>query len=94
MVRLGLQGVELLTTGRLTLPMKPHEAELVKDIRTGKFTMQECLDIAELLEDELRVLKNTSSLRPHPDRYKLNRWLIDAYRRSWLDKAQWGYTLG
>jgi hypothetical protein len=94
MIRLGMQGVELLETGRLTLPMPLWQADLIKEIRTGKHSMQDCLDMAERLEERLRELKNTSSLREHPDRYRVNRWLIDAYRRSWLDKGQSGYSLG
>ena len=36
MVRLGFQGVELLETGRITLPMPPRERALVRSIRKGR----------------------------------------------------------
>jgi hypothetical protein len=84
MVRLGYQGVELLRTGRLTLPMRAYERELVKDIRLGEWTMQECLDLAEDLEAQIRSLIAVSSDLPaQPDYDKLNAWMCESYRRVW-----------
>jgi hypothetical protein len=72
------------------------ESAILKEAgrHTGQHSMQDVLDMAERLEGVLRDLMITSTLREHPDRYRVNRWLIDAYRRSWLDKGQWGYSLG
>ena len=36
MLRLGFQGVELLTTGRLSLPMREPERSFLLDVRRGK----------------------------------------------------------
>jgi hypothetical protein len=83
MVRLGLQGVELLTTGRITLPMPQQERELVRAVRAGRVTMDEALDIAGDLEALLRDLTESSPLRAEPDREAADAWLIGAYRRAW-----------
>lgn len=83
MVRLGFQGVELLTTGRITLPMPAQERELVRAIRAGRVTMEEALDIAGDLETLLRDLTESSPLRAEPDRDAADAWLVSAYRRSW-----------
>lgn len=83
MVRLGFQGVELLTTGRITLPMPGQERELVRAIRGGRVTMEEALDIAGDLEALLRDLTESSPLRAEPDRETADAWLVSAYRRSW-----------
>jgi hypothetical protein len=40
MVRLGFQGIELLKTGRLTLPMPEETRGIVRCIRRGELTMQ------------------------------------------------------
>src|SRR5215813_2778951 len=43
MLRLGFQGVELLTTGRLSLPMREPARSFLLDVRRGKVGEQECL---------------------------------------------------
>jgi hypothetical protein len=83
MVRLGFQGVELLTTGRITLPMPAQERELVRAIRSGRVKMEDALGIAADLEELLRDLTETSPLRAEPDRDAANIWLCAAYERAW-----------
>ena len=83
MVRLGFQGVELLVTGRMTLPMPQQERELVRSIRMGQVKMEEALSIAADLEGLLRGLTETSSLRAEPDRDAADAWLVGAYERAW-----------
>jgi uncharacterized protein len=87
MVRLGYQGVELLETGRITLPMPQAQRDLVKDIRRGRHTMQEALDMAAGLEARLRALTGESPLREEPDRDAANAWLVGAYERAWAGEA-------
>jgi hypothetical protein len=83
MIRLGMQGKELLETGRLTLPMHEWQRDLIKEIRTGQHSMQDVLDMAERLESQLLELMVTTSLPEHPDRDAVNAWLIDAYQETW-----------
>lgn len=85
MVRLGFQGIELLQTGNLTLPMPEETRGIVRSIRQGQLTMQEALDLAEALEGNLRALIGTSPLPEHPDREAADRWLIGAYQRAWRE---------
>ena len=49
MLRLGFQGVELLTTGRLSLPMREPERSFLLDVRRGKVSA----DLAIALRDEI-----------------------------------------
>jgi len=56
MVRLGIQGVEFLTTGRLTLPMAEPERSWIRSIRVGQVTQQEVLSRCGELERELKDL--------------------------------------
>lgn len=83
MVRLGFQGVELLETGRITLPMPESQRDLVKDIRRGRYTMEQALEIAGDLEARLRVLTEESPLRAEPGRDAADAWLVGAYGRAW-----------
>lgn len=83
MVRLGVQGVELLETGRITLPMPQPWLTWIRDLRTGGHTMREALDAAAGLENRIRTLLTTSPLPEHPDYVAADRWLISAYQQAW-----------
>ena len=54
MLRLGFQGIELLTTGRLELPIPDPAGELLRDVRRGKITYDEVMDIVGGLEVDLK----------------------------------------
>lgn len=83
MVRLGVQGVELLETGRITLPMPEPWLTWIRDLRQGRHTQTEAIDAATELEGQLLRLADSSDLPPYPDRVKADAWLVEAYRRTW-----------
>lgn len=83
MIRLGLQGLELARTGRITLPMPPAARQHVRDIREGRVPLSNVLQFGGELERELADLQDTSSLRDAPDKAAANRWLYDAYELHW-----------
>jgi uncharacterized protein len=83
MIRLGLQGVELLQTGRITLPMPADQRELVRSVRLGQRTMRQALGIAEDLSNQLAALARRSPLPGEPDRERVDQWLVSAYQRKW-----------
>lgn len=83
MVRLGVQGVELLTTGFITLPMPEPWRTWIVELRTGGHSMTDALEVAEDLEKQLRELITTSPLPERPDRKAADAWLISAYRCAW-----------
>jgi len=81
--RLGYQGLELLETGRLTLPMAEPERSRVMAIRTGERSYEEALAEIEQVEQKLAAALERTSLPAAPDRAAVNSFLIEAYRRSW-----------
>lgn len=83
MCRLGVQGVELLTTGTITLPVPEPHRGLLMEIRRGEVEEREAIYWAEKLEQELKVLASDSDLPEHPDRDALNEWLVSTYVREW-----------
>lgn len=83
MLRLGFQGMELLTTGRLSLPMREPARSFLLDVRRGKVSEQECLARAVELEQQLTELATTSPLPPEPDEARVEAWVLSAYRRRW-----------
>lgn len=86
MVRLGVQGVELLTTGRISLPIPQPWRAWIRQLRTGGHSMDAALEAAEDLESQLRELIATSPLREYPDRDAADAWLISAYQRAWASQ--------
>jgi hypothetical protein len=83
MLRLGFQGVELLTTGRLSLPMREPERSYLLDVRRGRLSEEACFTRAGELERELEDLATSSPLPAEPEEERVERWAIEAYRRQW-----------
>ncbi|WP_017600846.1 nucleotidyltransferase domain-containing protein [Nocardiopsis lucentensis] len=83
MVRLGLQGVELMETGDLTLPVPEPDRSWLRALRRGEHTKREALDRAHELEDRLASLCETTRLPDRPDTDWADRWLVQAYQRTW-----------
>ncbi|MBR8740799.1 DNA polymerase beta superfamily protein [Nocardiopsis sp. MG754419] len=83
MVRLGLQGVELLETGRLTLPTPEPDRSWLLALRRGEYTRAEALARTGELEERLAELCHTSFLPELPDATWADQWLGDTYRRHW-----------
>lgn len=81
--RLGYQGLELLATGRLTLPMSEPARSRTMAIRTGERSFEEAIAEIEEVERLLAEALERTSLPPEPDRERVNSFLVDAYRRAW-----------
>lgn len=82
-LRLGHQGVELLETGRLTLPMPEPTRAHVRDVREGRVPIHDVLTEAGELERRLKDLLTTSPLRDEPDTETVEAWMLDAYWQNW-----------
>ncbi len=82
-VRLGFQGVELLTTGEIQLPMEGLALETCRDIRAGKWTKEDGLDLIEHLEEDLKYAIDHSDLPDHGDRITMSKILHDIYTYEW-----------
>lgn len=87
MVRLGIQGVELLTTGKITLPMPVDERNWLIDLRNGKHTLREALDAADALLEQLNYLKLHADLPEQPNRKRIDGWLVGVYNQHWDEKG-------
>jgi uncharacterized protein len=81
--RLGLQGVELLSTGRLTLPLAEPDRSRVMAIRTGQLSLDETLAEIDEIERQLHAAVESSSLREEPDFEVVNEFPVDSYRERW-----------
>jgi hypothetical protein len=81
--RLGYQGLELLETGWLTLPMPEPERSRVMGIRTGERTFEEAIAEIDEVERRLAAALEKTLLPAEPDRVAIDRFLVEAYRRAW-----------
>lgn len=82
-LRLGLQGVELLTTGRITLPVpEPHRGYL-RAIRAGQVPLGEVVDAVSDAEQHLERLRASAAVPAEPDRRWVDDWLHRAHLTYW-----------
>lgn len=82
-LRLGWQGIELLTTGELTLPLPEPIRSHILQVREGKFILAEVDAEAEDYERQLSELLTTSPLPEQPDRAQIEAWMLNTYRDNW-----------
>lgn len=86
-VRLGLQGVELLTTGRITLPIPEPSRSWLHDLRIGKIRKETVLEVIDTTRNELVARTASSDLPDRCDYDRLNQWLIGTYTQWWDDQG-------
>lgn len=81
-LRLAVQGVELLTTGRLSFPMNDYRTYL-REVREGKHQLQDVLTLVGEKERELKDLVDTGPLSESPDRDAVETWMLERYWEHW-----------
>jgi hypothetical protein len=86
-LRLGLQGVELLSTGRITLPVPEPDREYLRSIRRGERPLAEVLDAIAAAEARLERLRDSASVPDEPDRGWVDDWLHRCYLEFWACMA-------
>jgi uncharacterized protein len=85
LIRLGYQGCEFLSTGKITLPMPDESLTAgcllnVLDVRYGKWSMAQVISESEALQARMEALLATTELPEEPDWDRLSEWLTDWYR--------------
>ncbi|MDP9431381.1 MAG: nucleotidyltransferase domain-containing protein [Actinomycetota bacterium] len=86
-LRLGVQGVELLTAGRITLPVSGPAGDYVRRVRRGDVALAEVLDRLNSVQQELTRLRSDAAIPPQPDRNWVNGWLHRSYTGFWAARA-------
>jgi hypothetical protein len=85
-LRLGVQGVELLSTGRITLPVPEPSRELLRTVRRGELSLPAVLDLIGDAERQLVSLQSTPAVRDEPDRCWVDEWLHRSYMAYWASR--------
>lgn len=88
--RLGLQGIEFMQTGKLTLPMPKPQADTLKAVREGAFSLAEVIDWIDRLEKEVTEAIDSSQLPNHPNVTAIDAWLSKCQMEffHWLNSQQ------
>lgn len=86
-LRLGFQGVELMSTGRLTLPMAEKDRAFTYAVRLGQVPMQDALTKAGELERQIKDLLDDAPVPAEPARDEIQAWMLNMYFENWKAQA-------
>lgn len=86
-LRLGFQGIELLGSGRITLPVPEPALSELRAVRSGRWTLAEVLDRLDGLQHELELLATGGHLPEEPDRAWIDDWLHRSYLAHWAARS-------
>jgi predicted nucleotidyltransferase len=93
-LRLAVQGREMLETGRLELPIGEPERSRIRAVREGQVSYEESVAWIEQAERDLARAHERSRLPDAPDRARVDAWLVEAYQRSWRERGLVPVSLG
>ena len=82
-LRLGVQGAELLTTGRITLPVPEPELGFLRAVRRGEVSLAEVIAEVDRAEARLLELSAGSQVPDEPDRAWVDDWLHESHLAYW-----------
>jgi predicted nucleotidyltransferase len=86
-LRIAHQGIELLTTGRIMLPVEEPERSRLMEVRRGEVPLATVLDRLRDQSGRLEQLILDAALPGEPDRARIDTFLVSAYRRAWARSA-------
>jgi hypothetical protein len=82
-LRIAYQGIELLATGRITLPVpEPERAEL-RRVRAGEVPLDDVLAHLDGVSAQLEELSHGAALPAKPDVGAVDAFLVQTYREAW-----------
>jgi uncharacterized protein len=87
-LRLGFQGVELLSTGKITFPMPEADRTFCVATRKGEISLQDVLTKAGNLEKEIKDLISDGPLREEPDFDYVESWMTSRYFEVWKSRQR------
>lgn len=83
-LRLGVQGVEFLSSGRITLPVPEPDLGYLRAVRRGEVGLDEVLESVELAENRLAGLRESADVPAQPDREWTDGWLHRSHLAYWM----------
>jgi hypothetical protein len=84
--RLGFQGIELLTSGELQLPIQDEPADWLRAVRRGDITFDEWWNRCLALDGQLVQLERDESYAAGPDRKRIEAWSVSTHLNAWRNE--------
>ena len=81
--RLGFQGLELLTTARLVLPIQGETAAWLRAVRRGEVAFEEWQERTAALDADLARLAADERIPAGPDLTRVEAWSVATHLRAW-----------
>ena len=88
LIRLGKQGIELMETGAVKLPVSDEDKRSLERIRFGERSLDWVVDLANELETNLEHAMAVSHLRDEPDYDYVEQWMLNVYLNVWRPNVQ------
>jgi predicted nucleotidyltransferase len=82
-LRLGFEGIELMTEGRLTLPVAQPNLSILRAVRTGQVKLDEAVRLVDDAETRLRELVGRCTWRA--DLRRIDAFLVNAHLAHWRE---------
>lgn len=89
-LRLGMQGIEVVHHGRLTLPLPEVDLRTVMEVKRGEVDQAEALRRIDAVREELAeaIESGQSPLRAEPDMDLINGWLVMMHEDHWSTRPR------
>ena len=82
-LRIAVQGIELLSTGRISLPVSEPDRGRLRAVRAGRVPLDEVVARLDELTARLQRLSAESELPDVGDAERVDRFLVEAHREAW-----------
>lgn len=82
-LRLGYQGIELMQTGKLVLPIQGYKGDYLRSVRRGEVSFAGVKDDLNYIEGALKRVTETSKLQDEPDVESITRWMKNTHYNKW-----------
>ena len=82
-LRIAYQGIELLSCGRITLPVPEPERSQLWQVRAGEVPLEDVLVVLDGVTAQLEELAMDSSLPARTDVDAVDAFLVQTYREAW-----------
>lgn len=82
-IRLGVQGIELMETGRFSAPLAEPMLTRLRGVRAGEYAFGDVIEMIRLAEEQLKASIADSPLPEQPDRAWVNDYLYTAHQWYW-----------
>jgi predicted nucleotidyltransferase len=85
-LRLGFEGIEMLTHRRITLPVAEPNLTILRGVRTGQYTLEQTLHMIDGAEAQLRELLKDCNW--NTDRKRIDAFMVRAHTMHWAAQSK------